>query len=40
MQDAYVDGLSGSVLYEAMFVEDTEAERIKKLPGVSEMLEK
>ena len=37
-----MDGLMGSVLFRAMFTEDTETERLRKMPGgqVEDMLSK
>lgn len=35
---AYVDGLQGDVLFKALFLEDGEAERVKLLPDLPEML--
>lgn len=37
-QAAYVDGLQGAVLYEALLAEDSDAERIALLPDVARML--
>lgn len=37
---AYVDGLQGSILYESLFTEDMDAERLSRLPGVQSMLDK
>ncbi len=38
MQDSYVDGLQGSLLYDSLFEEDTDRHRLCKLPGVEDML--
>jgi hypothetical protein len=35
---AYVDGLQGTALFDSMFEEDGDADRISLLPGVSDML--
>ena len=35
-----MDGLQGSVLYESLFAEDVDAERLSQLPDVQDMLEK
>ncbi len=35
LQSAYVNGLQGSQLYKAMFVEDTDSHKIEMLPGIS-----
>ena len=38
VQVAYVDGLQGPMLFDALFVEDSDAERIALLPGTNDML--
>ena len=38
LQAAYVDGLQGAALFDFMFEEDGDAERIALLPGVKDML--
>jgi hypothetical protein len=38
VQAAYVDGLQGTALFDSMFEEDGDADRISLLPGVSDML--
>ena len=40
LQAAYVDGLQGAVLYDFMFSEDSDGDRIALLPGVKEMLDR
>jgi len=37
-KEAYVEGLDGSYLFDAMFNEDTEAPKLLKLPGVDELM--
>ena len=38
-QSAYVDELEGTILYLKMFEEDSDADRIKHLPELKEMLQ-
>lgn len=35
---AYVDGLTGNILFKTLFVEDTDAERFIHLPDMIDML--
>ena len=38
VQAAYMDGLQGTALFDSMFEEDGDAERISLMPGVQDML--
>jgi len=38
MQEAYVEFLNGSHLFDAMYSEDPEGTKLSQLPGVEDML--